>query len=337
MMAAKKVKKHQHVVPRTYLRGWADQDDQIAVLDRGSVATAEFSVSNAAVRKRFYNFADAAGAETDAVEEWLGKHIEAPIGATLKALRAGAAVGDVDKVTVVNFTVAQLVRTPTVFAYMDHFDDHLGPLMLLMEAAKQADINLLDIGDDGCDRLLEQARLVWAGQDARDARASKLRTMVRKLDEISTQVSSWHWSVLASQDPVLVSGDAPVATLNPTGYHWAGLIPEGSPLWMPLSPTHLLVADPVKPLVAQSVLNAELVRVVTGALARQADHALFNQPGASWPAGLVFPGVKPSLPVPRVTWSKPGGPPTFPTTYPPVASAAVEALLKNLGAVNTVA
>ena len=335
--AMTKVKKHQHVVPRAYLRGWADTEDHVAVLDRGSAGPRRFSVSNSAVRKRFYNFAGADGVETDVVENWLGKHIEAPVGETLKALRAGAGIGDVNKETVINFTVAQLVRTPTVFAFMEHFDEHLGATMLLVHAAKSGGFDLLALSDADRDRYLAVAKRAWAARrDERDTRASKLRTMARKLDEVSTLVSSWHWSVLTSPEPILISGDSPVVTLSPTGYDWSGLIPDGSPLWMPLSPIMLLVAEPVKPLGSQLVLSGELAEFVLSALARQADRALFNAPGRPWPSGLVFPAQKPTLPEPRVTWSKADGRATFPATYPPVASAVVDALLRELGAVNTV-
>lgn len=336
MTTTAKVKKHQHVVPRTYLRGWADLEDHVAVLDRGNVVPQRLSVSNSAVRKRFYNFADADGAETDVVENWLDKHIEAPVGTTLKALRAGAEIGEVDVTTAINFTVAQLLRTPTVFAFMQHFDEHMGAMFALLEAAKGADFDLLELSDADRARCLGIARKVWAAQNVGDRRASKLRTMVRKLDEISEQVASWHWSVLTSPAPVVISGDSPVVTMNPMGHHWSGLIPDGSSLWMPLSPTVLLAADPVKPLRQQSLLSNELAAFVTGALARQADRALFNIPGLSWPAELIFPVQKPTLPEPTVTWGKSVGPPTFPAKYPPVTSAAVEALLKDLGATDTV-
>lgn len=336
-MTTTKVKKHHHVVPRVYLRGWADVDGQVAVLDRGSSGPGRFSVSNSAVRKRFYNFADAHGAESDLVETWLDRHVESPVGPTLKALRAGAGIDDVDKNTVISFAVAQLVRTPTVFAFMSQLDVHLGAMFTLIEAAKIGGFNLLELSDTNRARYFAAARDAWtAGLDQRDMRVSKLRTMVRKLDEISTQVTSWHWSILTSPAPVLITADSPVATLNPTGHHWAGLIPDGSSLWMPLSPTLLLVGDPVKPLAQQTALTDELVTFVTSALARQADRALFNAPGADWPSGLVFPRQKPTLPEPTVTWGKATGPPTFPAAYPPVASAAVEALLERLGAVDTV-
>ncbi|QOR71364.1 hypothetical protein IM660_03430 [Ruania alkalisoli] len=163
---------------------------------------------------------------------------------------------DVDKATVINFTVVQLVRTPTVFAFMEHIDGHLGAKFVLIEVTKTGGFDLLALSDAERDRYLALAGRAWAPrQDEHDMQASKLRTMVRKLDELSTQVTAWHWNVLASPEPVLISGDSPVVTLNPIGYHWAGLIPEGSPLWTPLSPTMLLVAEPVKPLVVQSVLK----------------------------------------------------------------------------------
>ena len=106
--------------------------------------------------------------EYDAVENSLDKHIESPVGAVLKSLRAGANIGDVDQQTVANFTVAQLVRTPTVFAYMEQIDRHLGPKLLLMEAAKQANINLMDVSDDARERLVEAAHQRWTELPERD-------------------------------------------------------------------------------------------------------------------------------------------------------------------------
>lgn len=159
----------------------------------GVTESQRLSVSNSAVRSRFYNFAGADGAETDVVENWLAKHIEAPVSATLRALRAGAAMGDVDQATIINFTIAQLIRTPTVFAFMEHLDEHLGGMFVLMEAAKGGAFDLLDLSDADRDRYLGLAREAWAAhQRQRDSRASKLRTMVRKLDELSAEVTSWH-------------------------------------------------------------------------------------------------------------------------------------------------
>lgn len=335
-MATGKVKKHQHVVPRTYLRGWADAEDHIAVLDRGTTTARRLAVSNSAVRRRFYNFAGTDGAETDIVETWLADHIEAPVGVTLAALRSGAELGDVEKLTVVNFTVAQLIRTPTVFGYLDHFDDHLGAMLVLLEASKSEELDLLALSDSERARYLRIARQAWVGlQNDQDTRASKLRTMIRTLDEVATQVTSWHWAVLTAPGPTLISGDSPVVTLNPTGTHWNGLIPSGSPLWMPLSPTRLLVAEPVKPLKAETTLTPEVASVVTRTLARQADHALFNDPEQPWP-DLQFPKPKPQLPDPTVAWGRSTGKPTFPAQYPPVVSAEVKALLKKLGAIDGV-
>ncbi|WP_032366012.1 DUF4238 domain-containing protein [Rhodococcoides fascians] len=332
-----KLKKHQHVVPRTYLRGWADSEGHISVLDRGSAAPQRRPVSNTAVRTQFYNMIGSDGAKTDAIENWLGNRIEAPVGPTLKALRSGGNIGDVDTVTIINFTVAQLIRTPTVFAIMAGIDETTGPLLLLAEAAKTAGFDLLTLSEADRDRCVEVARRAWAAnRSASDTKASSLRTMVRKLDEIATQVASWHWNVLTSSEPVLITGDSPVATINPTGHRWSGLIPPGSPLWMPLSPTKLLVGEPTKPLRTQVDLPTELSTVVTAQLARQADRSLFNTPGVNWPAGLAFVAQKPTLAEPTITWGKQSGPLSFPAAYPPISSAEIGALLSEIGAVDRV-
>lgn len=327
-----KAKKHQHVVPRSYLRGWADNEDHIAVLDRGETQPRRLSVSNSAVRRRFYNFRGDDDEESDAVEDWLAGSVEGPVAPALRHLRDGADVDDVDRDAVARFTIAQLVRSPTLFSYMDQIDTHLGPLLLMSEAAKRSGTNLLDVGEDGRQRLLEAARTAWTQLPDQDQRASRLRTMSRAFDEHVRLTRNWTWSVLTSPEPCLVSSDCPVVSLDARGVGWAGLIPNGSSLWMPISPTRLLVADPVKPLRSSRALNVELARTVNELLAKGADRALFNHPELPWPTGLVFPRQQPSLPEPQVRWSKSDGPPTFPATFPPVQSEALARLLDVLGA-----
>lgn len=46
--------KNSHVVPRTYLRGFADDQDQIAVRVPGQAEACVMNVRNAGTRNRFY-------------------------------------------------------------------------------------------------------------------------------------------------------------------------------------------------------------------------------------------------------------------------------------------
>lgn len=335
-MASNKLKKHHHVVPRSYLKGWADDAKHVAVLERGQAAARRLPVSHAAVRSSFYNFLEDTGGQSDAVEEWFGKHVESPMGPVLRQLRQGVAPREVDEPAIRTFAVTQLVRTPTVFAYMAQLDTHLGPLLLFAEACKTAGVNPADLEAPARERLIVAAREAWEGTVTGDDRASHLRTMARQLDELAVRVESWHVTVLQSPRPALITSDAPVATLNMREPGWGGLLPSDSPLLMPLSPTQLLLLDPVRPLTSNRDLSVDLARVVNTRLAAQADRAIFNHPALSWPANVVLPAQRPGLPSPTTTWGRFEGKPTLPAQFPVPASAAVAELLEALNAQDVV-
>jgi hypothetical protein len=334
MPERRKLKKHHHVVPRTYLRGWADADDKVAVRARGEQDGARRPISHSAVRSRFYNYRDTDDLESDVVEEWLAQHVESPGSHLLRSLRNGADPMDLKHGSLVNLVVAQLVRSPTVFAYMRQIDERIGPVLAMVQACNELGVNPADLDDNARERVYADAKRAWFAQEERDTRASMLRTMMRKLDELSGAVENWHWSVLTAPRPALVTGDTPVATLelNERG-GWSGILPEGSPLWLPLSPQRLLVAEPARPLTNDRTLKPEMAVLVNRSLARQADQALFNHPDLPWPDGAELASSKPTLPTPTLTWSRQNGrPPTFPATFPEIRQSSVRAVLDAMGA-----
>lgn len=342
MGSRKKLKTHQHVVPRAYLRGWADADTQIAVRSRSEPVAVPRPLSHSAVRSRFYNHRDSHDLETDVVEDWLAQHIESPGSQVLRRLRGGDDAMEVDRRSLVNLVCAQLMRSPTVFAYMRQIDQHTGPLLAMAEACMHLGVNPVDLEDSEREQLLSEVRRAWLDQEDRDVRASMLRTMVRKVDELADTVKTWHWSVLTADDPLLVTGDTPVVTLdlNDEG-GWNGLMPAGSPLWLPLSPQQLLVGDPTPPLTSNLVLTADMATFINRSLARQADEALFNYPDLPWPPSTELSPSKPALPTPTVTWQRQeergtGRERTFPATFPEVHQASVRALLDTMGAQDTI-
>lgn len=199
--------------------------------------------------------------------------------------------------------------------------------------------------------LAESADRIWSqASDGRDLRKSRLRTIARKFDEFATEFATWHWTLSSTNgvrqqaghdtggDCWLITADAPVATISFEPGGWHGILPEGSPLFMPVSPTHLLIAEKHPLGEPLERVTPELAWLVNRRLSAEAYESIFVHPSLEWPADLSFARERPTLPTPTVTWgrSAPEVQPTFPAKYPPLRDLTVAALLKTLGAVDTV-
>ena len=327
-----KNKEHQHVVPKAYLRGFANADEEVSVRRRGEKQTKLLHINNVAVRSGFYNFVDLAGQQTDTLENWFDTDIESPAAPVLKSLRAASGPfrgGTADLVSLTRFVAAQLLRTPTVAAYMGDIDDHIRPIAYTMELLKQAGLSAADLTEAELDDWRQSGQRMADEHATSGDRESRLRTIMRKFVEFADELSARQWATLVSDDPLLITGDAPVATLNPTGVGWQGLLPPGAPVLMPLTPTRLLVGEEVA-LSGDVVLTPELARAVNDQIALNVDDALIKEPSAAWPSYLDLRPSRPRLPAPRITMTKSDAAPT-PLVYP-VTDPAVGQLLRKLGA-----
>ncbi len=233
--------------------------------------------------------------------------------------------GTADLVSLTRFVAAQLLRTPTVAAYMGDIDDHIRPIAYTMELLKQAGLSAADLTEAELDDWRQSGQRMADEHATSGDRESRLRTIMRKFVEFADELSARQWATLVSDDPLLITGDAPVATLNPTGVGWQGLLPPGAPVLMPLTPTRLLVGEEVA-LSGDVVLTPELARAVNDQIALNVDDALIKEPSAAWPSYLDLRPSRPRLPAPRITMTKSDAAPT-PLVYP-VTDPAVGQLLK---------
>jgi hypothetical protein len=331
---AGKLKKHQHTVPRTLLRGFSDERGFVTMRRRnGSVQ--RVPTSGATVRKMFYTFYDSSGQASNAVEDWLGEQVEDSAGPVLQRLREGQQPTPEDRPALARLAVAGLLRTATVASYLEQMDRHLGPFLLVHGVLVRHEVDAAALSRTDLELLQEAATDAWQ-RVTRDDTAARLRTMIRKFDELVLEVTDWVWSVQASPEDILVTSDAPVATFTVASQGWHGILPAGSPLMLPVSPRHLLYAEKY-PLagVSDYSLDAPLAKVVNEAIAREADDAVFMHPAMDWPLDLVLASTPPALPTPTVTWGRSGSatePRTFPATHPPVQDPSVQALLRALEA-----
>jgi hypothetical protein len=331
---ADKLKTHQHTVPRTLLRGFSDEREFVTMRRRDGLVH-EIPISNAAVRTKIYTFDNSSGQPSNAVEDWLGEQVEAGAGRVLQRLREGQQPTPEDRPALARLAVAGLLRTATVRSYLEQMDRHLGPFLLVHGVLVRHEVDPASLSRTDMELLQEAATDAWQ-RVTRDDPAARLRTMVRKFDELVLEVTDWVWSLQVSPQDVLITSDAPVATFTAASAGWHGILPAGSPLMLPVSPRHLLYAEKhALANISESSLHAGLAKVVNEAIAREADDAVFTHPAMDWPLDLVLAPTPPTLPTPTVTWGRSGSatePRTFPATYPLVQDASVQALLRALEA-----
>ncbi len=333
-MTAGNVKRRHHTTPRVYLRGFAERD-RVSIRTRSGVER-EVHIADATVRKNFYNFRTSKGVESSAVEKWLDRSVENPAGPVFERLRRGLPVTERDRPVLAKFAVSQLLRTPTTAAMLDHIDGHIGPMLVVQAVLPRHDIDPTTMPQRELEAITEIALRAWEEQTGRDQRRSQLRTIMRKVDELTDQLAAWTWVVLEAADHVLITSDAPVATFhNPDG-SWAGIIPPGSPVYLPLSPRHLRVGER-HALAASPGLQPGLADMVNKVVARQAADMIIKAPLQSWPTDLVLLPQPSPLPTPTITWRRGSGDdPTFPAKFPDVLAPNIRAVLDQLEATDVV-
>jgi hypothetical protein len=318
-----------------YLRGFAD-DGWLTIRTRSGIERT-VHLTDVTVRKNFYNVRTSKGVETSAVETWLARSVESPIGPVFDRLRDGDAVREADRPALVRFVVSQLLRTPTSAAMLEHIDGHIGPLMVVHAVLTKHGLNPNRLPRNHMEWITATATRVWEEHTRSGARRSQLRTIMRKIDELAEQLSAWTWVVLESDAPVLISSDASVATFHNQDEAWAGIIPPGSPVYLPLSPRHLLVGER-NSLDSSTRLSPQLAQMVNKVNARQAADTIFKSPTQTWPGDLVLLPEAPPLPKPTMTWRRdPNTAPAFPAEFPTILAPDIRAVLDELEATDFVA
>lgn len=180
--------KSSHVVPRTYLRGFADDDDRIAVRIPGDAKAHLMNVKNAGTRSRFYVRERPDGTEIHDIE-WSLSHIEDAAGPVLRRLRDDWPLGLRDKTTLAELLAIQLLRGPRWIAWHEEFTR---AFIEEQRAKGRSESELVG---------LEKHLL------------SKTATFVRMIDlsrKVLTVIASLKWTLLEFAGPWLATSDHPV-------------------------------------------------------------------------------------------------------------------------------
>lgn len=163
-----------------------------------------------------------------------------------------------------------------------------------------------------------------------DHALTDLRVLVHQSHNIEQALNDYVWSVLRSSGPEFLIGDTPAVVLDGQVSGWRGLLPDGATIFLPLSPSRVLIGEPHS--FGRSFATSELVATVNSLTVRASFDDVVRHPETPWPAALSLGPFPPSLPAPSIIYSKSplSAETTFPYTYPRVSDAKVAALLEHL-------
>lgn len=329
------VTRRQHLVPRVLLAGFADENGNVQVTHRDGRTHRE-STMNASIVKNFYSYRDDDGHLDDTIEQWLANHAEGPAARAIRNAQLGISP-DLDEVpAIARFVAVALLRSPYVRAIMGAFDRSIGPVMLANEQLRRAGYDLTSLTKEQRALAYSEATKVWqAHTDPNETRKSNLRTVQRQVDIYTRRLQTWTWTVLSADHPVLVTADVSAASHPQTGT-WKGLLPAGHPIYMPVSPRHLLLGEDQPLGSPDTYLAADLTRVVNQEMARTAHDVIITHPDTPWPANIVFACTRPQPPSPTIRIVSTTEHDTFPVRYPAVSDPQIQKTLDALGATDEV-
>lgn len=296
-------RRRHHVVAKALLSGFAE--DAKVLCRWRDTRERELSLTNAAVEKDFYSFLGPGGAD-DAVEVWLSEEVEQPFHSMLEGLRLADAVTDREVDAIAGYVAAGLMRTPAARAQVEQIDEALGGWIALMQIHADGAGDLRGRTQPELDQLAQAASTeLRAQQDVQVVKASRLRTMVRKQDELRERLRSYRWCLQDASGADLVLGDVTVIVPQPTADRWHGVLPEGAPAYLPLSPSRALVGYPPGAVLFGQLDPATLGPFVNRLTLAHAFAAVYRHPKSPWP-DAPFLVSAPQLPHPRVTFNVTG-------------------------------
>lgn len=333
------VKRRHHTVAQLVLNGFT-RTGQLDAWRRNG-AQYRTSVEDATVARDFYAFNTTAGQTHRDIEDWFETQVETPVVEVVRRLREGSQPHEDEAPVLAGLVAASLLRTRAVRSLMAQFDHHLAPIMVMARVASDKGWNLAEATSGQLEELRSITAKVWTEhpRDPEEEARSTLRTMLRKYDEMSIDLTRWHWWTEHTDRAAFIIGDAPVITIDAfRDGGWRGLLPEGSPAYLPLSPTCVLAGAPTPPLRASTIATDETVNALNTTIAKNAYDAIYKHPPMPWPRDLQLASQPPRLSAPTHTIGKsdPRKPPTFPATFPDLNDETIADLLELLEAVNVV-
>jgi len=275
--------KNAHVVPRTYLENFADENSRIAavLVEDGRVVVRR--VTKVGTRRRFYRRERPDGTQIDDIEKSLGDG-EAAATPVLRSFADGWPLNTEEKVKLAELFAYQLLRGPRWKAEHAAFVSDV-----LAGWRREGKVKARGEQQEVTDAEIDEAVSVF-GTDT-----SRYISMLRLAPTLATVLGSMHWTLVDLRTPLIATSDHPVV-LWPLSER--SRRPQPTPVGigvlacfeirLPLSPRHLVLMTWL------DAPDAEVARVSgarhhasnANAFTRaQGDQQWFHLPGTSPPIG----------------------------------------------------
>ena len=189
-----------HIVPRAYLRGFADDDERIALRMVEGGDQVVTSINNAAVRKAFYRRTRPDGTPIDDIE-WAMSRLESHVAPLLRELEDRWPLAYGDKAILAEFAALQLVRSPRWRAWHDQFVDKTVDEWRRGEGLPESAV---EASDDELHRWIERAANQIRGDTQRHVK------MLALLGKLASILGSMNWTLLRFERPLVATSDHPV-------------------------------------------------------------------------------------------------------------------------------
>lgn len=245
MTAKKPEKVRQHTVPKSYLKGFTLEGDQLVQYDRDTGKAMTVNIKDASVVKRIYSLQQADGKWNDSIEDYFMR-LETDAIPRLDRLAQGHLPTHQDKCIMALHIARQMQRGRFLADFAQReaskFLDHEFTLKIL-EANQQ---KFIAKHGKTFETALEEFKQAKHGFEI-DPK-TYLRYILPETPAIAAPIADFHWRIERARGAYFVTSDNPVCVRRrgePVNPRVVGLLLPNAELYFPLNKTTMLIVSQV--------------------------------------------------------------------------------------------
>ena len=303
---AVKVGSVHHIVPRFYLRRFADERERITVVDRVTGQRRDVHVDQAHRQRDFYTFVNTDG-ESDGRVEQLLEQVEGQAATALRntfqtVFGRWPPMGE-HRLELIQFVAFQYLRGRRHRRQMEMMADFAFRLELSQVTKANVRDFLRGRGVEPTSEAVGEALTVLADLDDIEVAPQNnhyIESMLRAFPRMLPILAQRRMSLVQWEEPRLVTCDEPVLLLPWPDTQGRGVgIQTAMEVWMPLDPRRLLVLAHERVGSPEVVVSgedvSELIESINMGIIANSHECVFMTPGTKFPGSSYVPGEQPIM------------------------------------------
>jgi hypothetical protein len=296
-----------HIVPKVYLRRFADERERITVVDRVTGLRRDAHVDQAHRQKDFYTFVNTDGESDGRVEQLLAS-VEGQAATALRntfhpVFGRWPPMGE-HRLELIQFVAFQFLRGRRHRREMEMMADFW--LRFELSQVTKANVRdfLRDRGVEPTPEAVDEALTGLADLDDLEFAPQNnhyVESMLRSFTKASVMLAQRRMSLVEWEEPCLVTCDEPVLLLPwPDTPQGIGVgIQTAMEVWLPLDPHRLLVLAHERVGGPEEVVSgegvSELIESINMGTIANSYECAFMRPGTNFPGSGYVPGEQPIM------------------------------------------